>query len=65
MIEPSRLTRGRRVSTAAAASMLRTRNISVTKPLGLPRREPPTGAEAAAPAIGCTLSAPPEAGTAT
>ena len=26
---------------------------------------PPTGAEAAAPAIGCTLSAPPEAGTAT
>ena len=48
MIEPSQLTSGRSVSTAAAASMLRTRNISVTKPVA-PRDEP-TGAEAEAQA---------------
>ena len=35
VIAPSRLTSGRSVSTAAAASMWRTRKISVTKPLGL------------------------------
>ena len=65
MIEPSRLTIGLSVSTAAAASMWRTRKISVTKPLGLPRRAPPTGAVDAAPAIGWTRRAPPATGTAT
>ena len=60
VIEPSRLTFGRSVSTAAAGSMWRTRKISVTKPLALERRETPTGDEAAAPAIGWTRSAPPD-----
>ena len=53
------------VSTAAAGSIRRTRKISVTKRLDEARREPPTGAEAAAPATGWTRSALPEAGTAT
>ena len=42
VIEPSRPTIGRSVSTAAAGSMCRTRKISVTKPEALARR--PTGA---------------------
>ena len=64
VIEPSRLTSGRSVSTAAAASMWRTRKISVTKLLGAARGAP-TGAVAAAPATGWMRSAPPATGTAT
>ena len=64
VIEPSRLTRGRSVSTAAAASIWRTRMISVTKLLGRARRAADRR-RAAAPATGWMRNAPPATGTAT
>jgi hypothetical protein len=63
--EPSRLTSGRTASIACAASMLRSRMISVTKLEGLVARRPTRVGEVAAVATGWMRSAPPGAGTAT